>query len=433
LKFILFSQQPTHGGKNLSEFSFSSYSQPETFLTNQRPIEPKKNFKSAPHFATLDSLRGIAALSVVLFHVNLSWINIVAEQNYVRNSYLMVDVFFVLSGFVVFYAYERRIKTLGDTVHFMWLRFWRLYPLHFAFLLVYLFIECLIYFLYRRYGLGHGHAFTYNNLYSFMGNLVLVQSLHIFDQLTFNHPAWSISVEFYTYVVFAFLVLLVSSRRVLLVGAALISALSFGALVWLGPMAVTLTYDFGIVRCLTGFFLGVLIFALYDTLRAEALKFNSEFLGWCALAAMIGFIVFLAVKRQGFSDLAIYPLSAAVILLVALAPRSWSTRFLRTAPLVWLGTVSYSVYMVHASVIWGVSEIIRYETHAKEIILPLHDTPTLVPSAAVGWCALVATLGLTLLISHFTYLWIEKPFRDWSKTAWRARSQTHLSTSERHP
>jgi len=376
--------------------------------------------ESVPRFVALDSLRGIAAVSVVLFHI--SWINIVEQQTYVRNSYLMVDVFFVLSGFVVSYAYEQKINALEDAVLFIWRRFWRIYPLHFTFLLVYLFIEYLIYYTHRYFNIGHVPTFTSNSLYSFIGNLFLVQSLHVYRSLTFNGPAWSISVEFYTYVVFALLLLSVTGKRARLIGMALITALSFGSLVWLGPKAVTLSYDFGIVRCITGFFLGALTFALYQYLDARLMWHNTKYVSWCALAAMVGFFVFLSVKRQGFSDLAIYPLSATVILLVALAPAHGSIRFLRTAPIVWIGTVSYSVYMVHASVIWSIAAIIHYGTRAKVITLPLHDGPVLVPSTEVGLGASVVAMVLTLAISHITYIWIEKPWRDWSKTAWQPKS-----------
>jgi peptidoglycan/LPS O-acetylase OafA/YrhL len=378
---------------------------------------------SQPHFVALDSLRGIAALSVVFFHI--SWMNPTESLGYVRNSYLMVDVFFVLSGFVIFYAYHNKLGTLAEERRFLWLRFWRLYPLHFAFLLVFLLIECLKAWVQWRYGLVANHpAFKTNNLYSFVTNLLLIQSLHTNNDLTYNGPAWSISVEFYTYILFAVILFCLRGTRAVLAAAVLISAMSFALLVWLGPGAEGSTYSFGIVRCLTGFFLGVLTFILYDAVRkTRAVADHSDLIGRAAVIAMIGFAIFIACKSEGFSDLAVYPFSAAVILFVSLSPANGATHFLCAKPFVWLGTVSYSIYMAHSSVLWFVAQAVRFGAHAKEIALPLHDTPVLTPSPIVGSLAAAAGVALVLGVASLSYKWIEKPFRDWSREAWKSSAQ----------
>ncbi len=388
-------------------------------MADQNPdVGEAKSLREAPHFVALDSIRGIAALSVVLYH--MSWTSVVESQNYVRNSYLMVDLFFVLSGFVIFYAYGDRIKSVLDFSKFMWLRFWRLYPLHFFFLIVWLGIECLKGIMQWRFGhVASNPAFSSNNLSSFIANLFLVQSLHLFKNSTYNYPAWSISVEFYTYILFGILALCCGSRRIVLIGAALICSLCLAALVLLGPKALTYTSDFGIVRCLAGFFLGVLIFALYQGLRhSTIINSNPRLTGYLPLVAIAAFVLFLQFKSQGFSDLLIYPLSAAVILTIAFAPSDGPMRFLNTTPFAWLGAVSYSIYMVHAAVESGINMVLRVVTHAKEVQLPLHDTPVLQVGNAVGLGLVAITMILVLIISHFTFAWIEKPFRDWSKSAW---------------
>jgi peptidoglycan/LPS O-acetylase OafA/YrhL len=386
--------------------------------------------RGAPHFAALDSLRGVAALSVVLFH--LKWRSVVESANYVRNSYLMVDLFFVLSGFVVFYAYGDRIKALPDAARFMWLRFWRLYPLHFAMLLVFLAIECLKGFAQWRYGIiADTPAFSTNNLSSFIGNLFLVQTLPIFPSLTYNAPAWSISVEFFTYIVFALLMMWAGGKRAALLGFAAIFVLSMGALVWLGWNFSKFADNFRFAHCLAGFFLGALTFAFYQHLQsADRAKSNSKFAGWLALAVIAGFIVFLEFKQPGFSDLVVYPFAAAMILAVALAPADGPTRFLNSAPFVWLGTVSYSIYMVHASIEWIMNQILRHMTHAREDWSPLRRAPTIETNGAVGLCAVIATVALVLIVSHFTYAWIEKPFRDWSKTSGPFKPAARTSKAE---
>jgi peptidoglycan/LPS O-acetylase OafA/YrhL len=402
-------------------------------MTDQSPdVRDAKSLREAQHFIALDSIRGIAALSVVLCHMD--WTGIVESQGYVRNSYLMVDLFFVLSGFVIFYAYGERLKSGLDFSKFMWLRFWRLYPLHFTFLIVWLGIECLKGFFQWHFGLvANTPAFSTNNLSSFIGNLFLVQSLHLYNKGTYNGPAWSISVEFYTYILFGILILWLGSKRSTLIAAGLTCCLSLGALLLLGPKALFKTYDFGLVRCLMGFFLGLLTFALYRQLHHSRIA-NSrpKLTSYLALMLLTIFVLFLQFKSPGLSDLLIYPLSSAVILSIALAPHDGPTRFLSTAPFAWLGAVSYSIYMVHDSVVWTVMQVLRILMRAKEINLPAYDMSVLQIGASTGLGLTIVTMILVLAISHFTYTWIEKPFRDWSKSTWpgvRTRLMSNVEVS----
>lgn len=369
-----------------------------------------------PHFTALDSIRGLAALSVAFGH--MGWLSIIWSQSYVKNSYLMVDLFFVLSGFVIFYAYGDRIKSAHALVRFMWLRFWRLYPLHFAFLLVFVGLECLKWSVQSGLGIAPD-TLEQSSLTSFLVNVILAQSLGVSDHLSFNYPSWSISAEFYTYIVFGAAVLWIGKRQIVLVASAFICVTAFLALVLLGPEAVTLTFDLGIVRCLTGFFLGVLTFAAYRWVSAlESVRLHAGMAGYAAVCAIAAFAVFLQVKSQGYSDLAIYPLSAAVVFLVALAPSTGPIGVLSTKPFAWLGTISYSIYMVHASVLWCVKQAMRFGLHVQTIEAPKGGVVLLAPGAILGLVAFIFAVALVLIVSHFTYSWIEKPFRDWSKSAW---------------
>src|SRR5258708_20052461 len=89
--------------------------------------------KSDHRYRSLDSLRGVAATLVVFFHV--SWNNRITGFHFFQQAFLFVDLFFILSGFIIATVYGRRIRTSPDAISFMILRFFRLYPLHFATLL----------------------------------------------------------------------------------------------------------------------------------------------------------------------------------------------------------------------------------------------------------------------------------------------------------
>src|SRR6476620_9916226 len=82
---------------------------------------------SKPHYAILDALRGVAALTVVAFHIFEAHATSPSDQM-INHGYLAVDFFFLLSGFVVGYAYDDRWNklTVGG---FFCRRFERLHPL----------------------------------------------------------------------------------------------------------------------------------------------------------------------------------------------------------------------------------------------------------------------------------------------------------------
>src|SRR5437762_9602227 len=81
-------------------------------------------------FVVLDSWRGIAACLVALFHLD-AYSHLYGVP-FLRNSWLFVDFFFVLSGFVIAANYQQRLLEGFGVGRFLLLRLGRLYPLHFA-------------------------------------------------------------------------------------------------------------------------------------------------------------------------------------------------------------------------------------------------------------------------------------------------------------
>ncbi|RZJ36784.1 MAG: acyltransferase, partial [Brevundimonas sp.] len=90
-------------------------------------------------FEALDSLRGVCAILVVLFHMPVAahW----RDWGLIQHSYLFVDYFFVLSGFVIAHAYSQRLKTPTDAGRFMVRRLGRVWPLHVLMLAAFIGLE----------------------------------------------------------------------------------------------------------------------------------------------------------------------------------------------------------------------------------------------------------------------------------------------------
>src|SRR5712671_6276278 len=145
-------------------------------------------------FVVLDSWRGIAACLVALFHLD-AYSHLYGVP-FLRNSWLFVDFFFVLSGFVIAANYQQRLLDGFGIGRFLLLRLGRLYPLHFTMLA--LFIGCELLRVLRRILIP---ALALTNpvaLFStppeapdtILANLLLIQSLHLYEFLTWNSYRW---------------------------------------------------------------------------------------------------------------------------------------------------------------------------------------------------------------------------------------------------
>src|SRR3978361_1715459 len=91
-------------------------------------------------FVVLDIFRGIFSSFVVFFHMSGFSTAFVINNNFVYNSDMFVDFFFVLSGFVIAYSYEH-LTGLRNVFTFLKKRFRRIYPLHLFMLLIFLLYE----------------------------------------------------------------------------------------------------------------------------------------------------------------------------------------------------------------------------------------------------------------------------------------------------
>ena len=343
----------------------------------------------------LESMRGIAALTVAIMHFELGSI---FKMRFITNSWLMVDFFFVLSGFVIALNYQSKLRTIKHIFNFQARRFLRLYPLHFATLLLFLGIECAKYLAEVQFQLlANNQAFTRNNLWSFLENVLLIQNLSN-DRLTWNFPSWSISAEFYTYLVFAIIAVLTGARqRLFVVFSATVSA---GAFFFLFQKGMMLT-KWGFIRCLHAFFLGCLCFNLSVPLKGRVPNILSYIL--------LGISLYLIGTIKGTHDqIGVFiPIVFSLFLLslIASGPQNKIKTGLDNRFLIYLGTISYGIYMIHAGLWWVAGQILRQVFHFK----PGGVSKIIIENA---WVASgIMLLGLIVLVglSHLSYKFIEMP------------------------
>lgn len=289
-------------------------------------------------FEALDSLRGVCAILVVMFHMPVAshW----RDWGLIQHSYLFVDYFFVLSGFVIAHAYAQRLKTPKDAGRFMVRRLGRVWPLHVLMLLAYIGLELVR--LWTHF--DSVTPFTRDrSVEAIFSNLFLIQAYNIHPSLTWNGPSWTLSVEVGCYVVFA-LLLLATPKMWRWIGAVLAV---IGAVIVLtqAKRYMNTTYDFAFPRAVYGFFLGSLLQGVW--MQIPRLK------GHAATALEIGTVIGVCV----FIGYATGPVTVLVTLLFVASVWVFAgedgalSRLLDTKPLVTLGRWSFAIYMVHMFVL----------------------------------------------------------------------------------
>jgi peptidoglycan/LPS O-acetylase OafA/YrhL len=295
-------------------------------------------------FETLDSWRGICALFVVVFHFISMMPNSLERSSFLRNSYLFVDFFFVLSGFVLCHSYRGKISSLSDLVRFAVRRFGRVWPLHAVVLA--LFIVAVVWV--NRLPHPDGLNLTWNQSSYAIGaifpSLLLLNAMNLLGNV-WNGPAWSIGAEFYVYLLFGAL-MLVAGRRLVL-PALMLSAAALALVYAWAPSFMNTTWDYGFVRCIAGFFSGIVAFHLYERTKQRDLFAATR----RELGAVV--LVLLFVVSAGQNADAVSPLSLAAPVVFGLAvivfagQQGFVSLALRAPPFVALGRYSFSIYMIH--------------------------------------------------------------------------------------
>jgi peptidoglycan/LPS O-acetylase OafA/YrhL len=218
---------------------------------------------------------------------------------------------------------------------------------------------------------------------------------------TFNIPAWSISTEFWAYIVFAGVVFALGRRQVL--GAAAI-VLAAGAALFLTPDGMRSgNGPIAFARCLFGFFVGVIFYAVYIARP----QWSGGPARYVAAACVVTFLV---VNDTIAWNIAFPLLSATLILLVG------NPRWLTTRPMLWLGRISYSVYMVHLAVIWLMDQAVRFLLRPRLVHVAFH-TDVLDIHPILGNALTLVAVVIVVTLAHLSHKWIEEPARVWSRRA----------------
>ena len=353
-------------------------------------------------FQSLEAFRGIAAISIIFYH---SMFTSGVLSNFRLNSYLFVDFFFILSGFIISFAYMQKLtEKKVSTKTFFIKRIFRLYPMHLFMLAiwgVYIFVK---HWAFTKH-LGGQDPFIANNLTSFVQHLLLVQTFGTGNIMAWNVPSWSVSVEIFAYIIFFIFVKLFTNSHVsvkLLTSFLLIIVLK-GLLIIYPTELQNFTFLF---NGLSTFFMGII---LYIMSRYKP-KYTPKI--WLSnileIITVLSIVLLLNMPIHSLLNLTIIQLLFTLSIYVfAIQEKGIVSKVLHYRAFQYLGLLSYSIYLIHAIVVELVGHIfeyvlkspISYQGSHKVLILPYGDLIN------------ILLVGVVVFLAHFTYHNIEQALR----------------------
>ena len=358
-------------------------------------------------FTALDSLRGIAAIGVLLHHLPAN--NGLATLPLAQMGSLFVDFFFVLSGFVIACSYGDKLAGTFPLRRFAVLRLGRILPVHLVMIGLFALMEVAAWVI-GSGGLSLRAPFAGTHSPAHLFSAVFLLDGYIpHRQNSFNGVSWSISVELFLYALAALAYR--SGGRVWLLAACGLGALVLHSQWITWPVLTT-----DLQRGLTGFAAGALCWELFRRREGSALP-AATLLECLSLTALFLFVWFSA--QIGHPEWIFVP-ALAVVWTFAYQAGAVSRLLVMRWP-VWLGAISYSLYMTHVMVLGRAADMVLIasrltgqrlasygyvgEIPIKSIELPL--LPALVVQLGI--------IGAALVVAHWCWRLIEEPARQWSR------------------
>ncbi|RAJ93984.1 peptidoglycan/LPS O-acetylase OafA/YrhL [Larkinella arboricola] len=303
-------------------------------------------------FHVLDIFRGIFASMVVFFHLSPFADTPLLNNNFVENSDMFVDFFFVLSGFVITYSYPK-ISNGAELGGFIKKRLLRIYPLHVILLFCFLIIENIkLYFsTYIHINQPYNES---NNVLTFFTSLFLVNSVKFpgIRDVSWNIPSWSISAEMICYLIFGGALVLLHKARLQSVKYAVLGSLPFLGLFILiaitGRSELNYSFDYGFLRGIIGFFTGSVCYYVFNKAYPVLSQIKASYFSFLEILTMLvlGLMIYYgtALKAIGF----VYEFIFFLAILTFSFERGIISALLKKSGLLKnIGTYSYSIYMTH--------------------------------------------------------------------------------------
>ena len=369
-----------------------------------------KTKDSKPHYALLDGLRGVAALLVVWYHVfeGFQFAGNKPIIDFINHGYLAVDFFFILSGFVVGYAYDNRwgkTLTLGG---FFRRRLIRLQPM----VCMGALIGAASFLLSGMERWDGTHATLWLTFLAFVCGCLMLPALPGMprevrgngEMFPLNGPCWSLFFEYVGNIVYALFIRRLSTRLLAVLSFALCCALAWFAVTaqsGYGSIGVGWTVDRtnilgGSLRMLCSFTMGLLLSRIFKPIHYARGAFWTS----AALLLIIFHVPYIhsdgALSLNGIFEAAC--IIAVFPLVVWYAASGKTTDIASTRICRFLGDISFPLYIVHYPLMYAF-----YMWLIKTRQYTLYET----------WPAALAVVTASIILAWLCLKLYDMPVRKW--------------------
>ena len=334
---------------------------------------------SSHRLVEVDTLRGLAALAVVFFHFTTRFGELFeghpSPTLAFSTGYFGVNLFFIISGFVIFMTLEKTKKPMDFVVS----RFSRLFPAYWFAIFLTLAVTHFLGLPGKLVGIGTGLA-----------NMLMIHGFFKIPHV--DGVYWTLEVEllFYCGMFFLYRMKHLDNIHLVLLGLLLLRITYYLLEHQFGINLPWILFRILILQYIPWFALGISVYLLVNRQKTGV---------WipAARTAVFSVLTLLICESVAVSFLAIA--FAASVFLAA----SGHLQLLRFSPLVWLGTISYPLYLLHENIGWAV--ILR-----------------LLSANAPMDVAIIVTLGGVLLLAGGVTHWVEKPAMNWIRTRYKDKT-----------
>jgi peptidoglycan/LPS O-acetylase OafA/YrhL len=344
---------------------------------------------------------------VVLLH-GISYVNASAVipgyiQSIITKGWLGVDLFFILSGFVISYVHQNDFLHLDrDSIsRFLKLRIARIYPAHFiaTIVLIPVVIGATQFSIYT-FPEGADSQYTLSKLFY---SLLLINGWGFPGSIGWNVPSWSVGSEWFAYLCFPFIAFIYNKIKNPWLHLAMIftifSCMVVLAIVLNDMQKYMLDEYLSLTRITSEFLVGCSLYNIHVNLK------NHRLFDMTALLAATMALLFAGLGLSSFYDFLII-IAFAVLLLSLSRSVGLAASIFSAQPLLYLGKISYSIYLAHATTLMVFNQLF------KRIVSPeMGDT-------LYFFMFYSLYIACSILAGHLLYTIIEKPARNYLRSRW---------------
>lgn len=342
------------------------------------------------HFRVFDCWRLTAAMLIMAYHfLFFAPYGVEAGTQFLHRLLPLLDMFFMISGFLIASRYATRIASVADYANFMRRRIARLYPLHFLTTMFFAAVALV------ALVVGSAHHPWARDLAALPLHLLALHGLGTTDELALNYPSWSVSAEFFAYALFP--VILLAFRWKGLAGLFALLAVWVGGLEYASSRGVfpsghwTGADTMGAYRAFADFIAGS---AIAVVVGRRMISITAH---WPGIVLSVAAVAAMILQAPPYPTLLLLALALTATALAETA-RPDSTAML--APLMPVTRVSFGIYLLHP-----VMEFVFLTVIWQRVLEPLG-----IIDFYVYWTLpMVATVAVAMLSDRF----VERRFGGW--------------------